>query len=154
MKITNLTLLGQNSMGGHGRGQANFSGSGGISPLLLLKNTFPEVFRIKFSFLHLISNGLNGFNSNSFTCSRRLLLCSKILCSIFSKGTKPFDFIKLNIIHKLTYKVKYISLINRSLIMFFRNLGIRFFKIIWFSCEQYGKNHCKKKEHNQNSSVL
>ena len=52
------------------------------------------------------------------THSRRLLLCYNILRSMFSKGTKPFDFIKLNLIHKLTYKVKYISLINRGLNIF------------------------------------
>ena len=36
--------------------------------------------------------------------------------------------------------------------MFFENR--EFFKINWLDCEQYGKNHYKKKEHNQHSSVL
>ena len=31
------------------------------------ENTFPEIFHIKLSFLHLISNGLNGININSLT---------------------------------------------------------------------------------------
>ena len=30
-------------------------------------NTFPEVFHINLSFLHLKSNGLNGVNTNSLT---------------------------------------------------------------------------------------
>ena len=42
----------------------------------------------------------------------------KFLCSIFSKDTKPFDFMKYNIIPKLAYKVKH---------MFFVNWRIRFF---------------------------
>ena len=66
------------------------------------ENTFPEVFCIRLSFLHLLSNRLNedcGF-------------FYKVLWSIISKGKQPFDFIKPNIIWKLTYKVKYISQIN------------------------------------------
>ena len=35
-------------------------------------------------------------------------LSYKFLCSIFSKGTKPFDLIKHSIIRKLAYKVKHI----------------------------------------------
>ena len=50
---------------------------------------------------HLISNGLNG----GF----------KFLCSILSKGTSPFDFIKGNVIRKLAYKVKYISEIKEEM---------------------------------------
>ena len=38
-------------------------------------------------------------------------------CSIFSKDTQPFDFIKSNTIHVLAYKLKY-SQIYGSLIMF------------------------------------
>ena len=38
--------------------------------------------------------------------------------------------------------------------MFFGNLRMRFFKIGWLNCEQYGKNDYKKKERNQHSSVL
>ena len=30
-------------------------------------------------------------------------------------------------------------------LMFFENLRINFFKISWLDCEQYGKNHYKKK---------
>ena len=37
--------------------------------------------------------------------------------------------------------------------MNFGNLRIRFFKLVG-SIEQYGKNHYKKKEHNQHISVL
>ena len=33
--------------------------------------------------------------------------------------------------------------------MFFANSRIRFFKTSWLNCEQYGKNKCKKKGHNQ-----
>ena len=35
----------------------------------------------------------------------------------------------------------------------FGNLRIRFFKVSWLDCEQYGKNQHKKKEHNQQLSV-
>ena len=45
-------------------------------------------------------------------------LCYKSLCSIHSKGTRRFDFIKYNIIRKLAYKVKYTSQINGDLIVF------------------------------------
>ena len=38
--------------------------------------------------------------------------------------------------------------------MFFANSRVRFFKISWFDCDQYGKNQYKKKEHNQHSSVF
>ena len=52
------------------------------------------------------------------------------MCSILSKATQPFDFIKPNIIQKLAYKVKYISQINGGLIMFFlENSKVRFFKV-------------------------
>ena len=62
---------------------------------------------------------------------------------IFSKGTKPFDFIiKDNIIQKLAYKLKHISQINGDLIFF---LNSWFFKISWLDSEQYGKNHYKKR---------
>ena len=36
----------------------------------------------------------------------RFWLCYKFQCSIFSKGTLAFDFIKYNLIWKLAYKVK------------------------------------------------
>ena len=100
------------------------------------KNTFPEVFCIALSFLHLIWNGPNGVYWH------RSWLCSKFLCSIFlcSKDTQPFDFIKPNEIWKLPNKVQYISHINGSLILFFGNLRIKFFLISWLNCEQYGKN--------------
>ena len=51
------------------------------------------------------------------------------MCSIFSKA---------NILRKLASKVKYISQINRGLIMFcfVFNSRIRFFKISWLNCEQ------------------
>ena len=61
------------------------------------------------------------------THSRRLWLCYKFLCTIFSKGTQPFDFIKRNVIQKFGCKVKYITQINGDLIMFFGNSSIRFF---------------------------
>ena len=75
-------------------------------------------------------------------------------CSIFSKGTQPFDFIICNVIQKSAYKVKYISQINGGLIMFFASSRLRFFKISWHNYEQYGKDQHKKKEHNQHSSVF
>ena len=59
-------------------------------------NTFLEVFHIK------------------------LWYCYKFICNKFSKATKPFDFIKPNVIRKSAYNVKYISQINSTLIMFFR----------------------------------
>ena len=43
--------------------------------------------------------------------------CGFILCSIFSKGTQPFDYIKRNVIRKLAYEVKYTSQINGGLII-------------------------------------
>ena len=88
------------------------------------------------------------------THSRKLWLCYKIFCGIFSKGTQPFDFTKHNLIRELAYKVKYIIQINRGLIMFFRNSRITFFKISWLNCGQYGKNHYKEKEDNQHISML
>ena len=66
---------------------------------------------------------------------------------MFSNGISPFDFIQCYLIRKLAYKVKYISQINRCLIMFLENLRIRFFKISWLDYEQYGKNKYKEKEH-------
>ena len=63
------------------------------------------------------------------------------MCSIFlSKGTKPFDFIKRNVIQKSAYKVKCIIQINGVLVMF----GQSFYKISWLDCEPYGKNQYKK----------
>ena len=41
------------------------------------------------------------------------------MCSTFSKATQPFDFIRPSLIRKLANKVKYISQINRGLVMFF-----------------------------------
>ena len=58
------------------------------------KNGFPKAFHIRFSFLHLISNGLIS--------ASRWWLCYKFLCSIFSKNTQPLDFIKRILIWKLT----------------------------------------------------
>ena len=78
------------------------------------------------------------------THSSRLGLCYKFLWGIFSKGIQPFDFIKHNLIRKVA-KVKCISQINGSLIMFFENSRIRFLKISWLNCGQCGKNQFKKK---------
>ena len=61
------------------------------------------------------------------THRHRFWLSYKFLCTIYSKSTQRFDFIKHNIIQKLAYKVKYISQINGSLIVFFENSRIRFF---------------------------
>ena len=83
-----------------------------------------------------------------------LWLCYKFLCSLLSKSAQPFDSIRRTIIWKLPYKVKDISQISRGLVMFFRNLRIRFFKISWLDCGQNGKNQYKKKERNQHSSVF
>ena len=43
----------------------------------------------------------------------RSLCHCKFMCSIFSKATQPFYFIKANVIQKLDYKVKYTSQINK-----------------------------------------
>ena len=59
--------------------------------------------------------------------NRHILWLVTNFCSIFSKGTQPFDFIKRNVIRIIAYKVKYISRFNRGLIMFFANSRIRFF---------------------------
>ena len=56
--------------------------------------------------------------------------CRLWFCYIFcivSKGAQPFDFIKLNVIQKLVYKVKYMSQINGGFLLFFGNLIITFF---------------------------
>ena len=76
----------------------------------------------------------------------RLWLCYKFLCSIFSKDTKPFDFIKRNGLRKLDHKGKFISQINGGSIMLSGNLRRRFYKkISWLDCEQCGgKNQCSK----------
>ena len=63
---------------------------------------------------------------------------------MFSKGIQPFDFIKYNVIQKLTYKVQYISQINGDLLMFFRNVRIRFFKLDGSVVNNYGKNTRKR----------
>ena len=82
------------------------------------------------SFKHLISNGLNWVNNNSLMLIVAMWICGyKFLCSIFSKGTQRFDFIRRNVIQKLASKVKYI----------FGNLRIRFFKISWLDREQLWK---------------
>ena len=80
-----------------------------------------------------------------------LILIIDVDCGIVvnSKATQLFDFIKLNIIQKPAYKVKYVSQIKGGLI---RNLRVRFFQISWLNYEQYGKKQCKKKEHNQQCS--
>ena len=67
-------------------------------------------------------------------CSRSGL-CYKVLCSIFSKGSQPFDFIKRNVFRKIAYKVKCIGQMNGGLILHCRNSRIRFFKICWSDCE-------------------
>ena len=63
---------------------------------------------------------------------------------MFSKGIQPFDFIKYNVIQKLAYKVQYISQINGDLLMFFRNVRIRFFKLDGSVVNNYGKNTRKR----------
>ena len=87
------------------------------------------------------------WKTHSPRCPKNFVI--NFLCSIFSKGTQSFDFIKSDIIWKLTYEVKYISQINGGL-MFSRNLRTRFFKLvgtIW-------KESIQKKEHNQHSLVF
>ena len=55
---------------------------------------------------------------------------------MFSQDKEPFNFIKCSGIQKLAYKVKYIDQIYGSLIMFFGNLKVRFFKkISLLNCE-------------------
>ena len=84
------------------------------------KNTFSEVFRIKFYVFN-----VKWTKWSLLTYCHRLRLCYKFLCNftnfsvldfcknmnprlykfvIFSKGTQPFDFMKTNVIWKLTYK--------------------------------------------------
>ena len=74
------------------------------------------------------------------------------MCSIFSKGIQPFNFIKHNIIQKLAYKVKYISQINGHL-CFWQIQELDFFDS-GLNCVQYGKGKYKKKKCNQHSSVF
>ena len=87
------------------------------------------LFTLKLSFLHFRSNQLNGVTSTHWL---RWRLCYKFLCSIFSKGTEPFDYTKSNIIWKLTFNIKYINQINGGLILFFKNSRIFFFNwLVW-----------------------
>ena len=59
------------------------------------------------------------------------------MISISSKGTQTLDFIKPNIIWKLTNKVKYIIHINGALIMFSISFSVCFPEDFW---EEYYKN--------------
>ena len=113
------------------------------------KNTFSEIFHIKYFAFNI---RWNKWNQYQFIDIDYVFVTN--FCSIFSKDTKAFDFTKCNAIRKLAYKVKYIRQINGGLIMFSANSRTRFSKISWLDCEQYGKNRCKKKEHNQYSSVF
>ena len=70
-------------------------------------------------------------------CGFVMNFCS--VCSVFSKGTQTFDFIKHNKIYILTYKVKY-SQTNESFDHVFYKFKNIYFLIIWLNCEQYGKN--------------
>ena len=71
-----------------------------LTILHALKIHFQRFFEL--SFLHLISNGLKRKISTHWC---RLWFCYTFLCSIFSKGTQTFNFIRPNIILKLTCKV-------------------------------------------------
>ena len=63
--------------------------------------------------------GVNGVNINSLMWNVAFF---KFVCSIFSKGAKPFDLIKHNIIGKLeNLKSQTHSQINGGLIMFLKN---------------------------------
>ena len=65
----------------------------------------------------------------------RMFHCCKFVCSISSKA---------NVIRKFAYKVKYISQINRGLIMFFfGNSRIRLLKINWLNWEQNQKKNSR-----------
>ena len=103
--------------------------------------------------MHLISNWLNSYyHFIDFDCGFVINFC---VVYLFSKSTQQSDFLKQNIIRKLTYKVKYISQINRGLIMFFTKSRDTFFKIIWMAwLWTIGKTRYKKNEHNQHSSVF
>ena len=50
--------------------------------------------------------GWTKWSYYQFIDAHRFWLCYKFQCSILSKGTLPFDFIKYNLIRKLAYKVK------------------------------------------------
>ena len=82
------------------------------------KTTFPEVFRIKISFLHLISNGLNGVNYQltEEDCGFVAFFCVVYLVKEHNDLLSP----KPNVIRKLPYKVIYISQINGGLIFFWK----------------------------------
>ena len=71
------------------------------------------------------------------------------LCSIFNKGTKPFDFIKRDIIRKLADKVK-----HKVKLMEFDHVFQKFQNNIFLNylarwCEHLGKNQYNNKEQNQ-----
>ena len=78
--------------------------------------------------MHLISNGVYEVNINSLLWN---VAFYKFLCSIFSKGEKPFDLIKRNIIGKLeNLKSQTHSQINGGLIMFLENREKYFSKLV------------------------
>ena len=93
-----------------------------LSLLDALKIHFQRFFALNYV-LHLIINGLIGVDINSWT--RLWVILS--FCVLYLVKTQPFDSIKCTIIRKLAYKAQYISEISRGLIMFFGNLGIRYF---------------------------
>ena len=64
------------------------------------KNTFSEVFQIKFFAIN-----IKWTKWSQHQLIDRLWLCYKFLCSIFSEDSQSIDFIKPNI--NLTHKVKH-----------------------------------------------
>ena len=69
-----------------------------------------------------------------------------------NRGSPPTPLIiESNVIHILAYKVKY-SQINEGLICFLQIQEYIYFLIIWFNCEQHGKNQQKEKEKNKHRS--
>ena len=65
------------------------------------KNTFSEVFQIKFFAIN-----IKWTKWSPHQLIGRLWLCYKFSCSIFSENSESIDFIKPNV--NLTHKVKYI----------------------------------------------
>ena len=85
----------------------------------------------------------------------RLWLGCKFLCSMSSKDTQRFAFIKRNIIWELTYKVEYyISQINGGLIRFLEIWEQDFLKLLVGLIVNNMQRINAKKEHDHHCAVF
>ena len=120
------------------------------------KNTFSEVFQIKFFAIN-----IKWTKWSQHQLIDRLWLCYKFLCSIFSEDSQSIDFIKpnINLTHKVKYIVKLIELwscfpIYGKLENHYEKLENHFFSHYLDQLWTILTESSQKKEHNQNSSVF